>query len=270
MDEYKRGPDNRKPCRVCGRKFVPESLAKHEPACKKLANPKRKVFDSSKQRADGTDLTLKQIKAAQKKKIEPPKTHWRQKHQDFIAAIRGAKGVQRAMDMGEPLPPPPPPSINPDYVQCPECGRRFNQKAAERHIAFCQEQQKRSAFKPTGDSREATKFQTRNTYQPPKPKGRGMTGTGSGNATSSPMGTNTGSGRGGPSPGTRGGAAAGSAKSTPASKTGMSRTPGGVSNGRGTPPGSGKTPATTGSTGPKGRPAGSSNLSQQQGRGSRY
>lgn len=33
--------------------------------------------------------------------------------------------------------PPPPPSYNPDYVQCPHCGRRFNETAAERHIPKC-------------------------------------------------------------------------------------------------------------------------------------
>lgn len=33
--------------------------------------------------------------------------------------------------------PPPPPSSNPDYVQCPSCGRRFNEAAAQRHIPKC-------------------------------------------------------------------------------------------------------------------------------------
>lgn len=33
--------------------------------------------------------------------------------------------------------PPPPPSSNPDYVQCPHCGRRFNETAAARHIPKC-------------------------------------------------------------------------------------------------------------------------------------
>lgn len=33
--------------------------------------------------------------------------------------------------------PPPPPSTNPDYIQCPHCGRRFNEAAAERHIPKC-------------------------------------------------------------------------------------------------------------------------------------
>lgn len=34
--------------------------------------------------------------------------------------------------------PPPPPSENPDYVQCPHCGRKFNESAAARHIPKCQ------------------------------------------------------------------------------------------------------------------------------------
>ena len=41
------------------------------------------------------------------------KSNWRQKHEEFVRTIRAARGVQAAMDRGEPLPPPPPPSINP-------------------------------------------------------------------------------------------------------------------------------------------------------------
>lgn len=49
--------------------------------------------------------------------VAPPKSHWREKHKDFIQTIRAAKGVQIAMDRGDPLPPPPPPSINPGIVK---------------------------------------------------------------------------------------------------------------------------------------------------------
>nr|XP_060609480.1 zinc finger C2HC domain-containing protein 1B [Anolis sagrei ordinatus] len=52
------------------------------------------------------------------------------------------------MREGRPLPPPPPPTINPDYIQCPYCMRRFNEAAAERHINFCKEQAARRAFAP--------------------------------------------------------------------------------------------------------------------------
>jgi hypothetical protein len=33
--------------------------------------------------------------------------------------------------------PPPPPSMNPDYVQCPYCGRNYAPNVAERHIPKC-------------------------------------------------------------------------------------------------------------------------------------
>lgn len=48
-----------------------------------------------------------------------------------MAQVHVAKGG-RLSDL-----PPPPPSYNPDYVQCPHCGRRFNESAAERHIPKC-------------------------------------------------------------------------------------------------------------------------------------
>jgi hypothetical protein len=33
--------------------------------------------------------------------------------------------------------PPPPVSLNPDYVQCPHCGRNYAPMVAERHIPKC-------------------------------------------------------------------------------------------------------------------------------------
>lgn len=72
----------------------------------------------------------------------PSKTNsnWRAKHEDFIKAIRAAKEMQAYVAKGGKLSdlPPPPPSVNPDYVQCPHCSRRFNEGAASRHIPICQ------------------------------------------------------------------------------------------------------------------------------------
>ncbi|CAL1543235.1 unnamed protein product [Lymnaea stagnalis] len=252
--------DARVPCKICGRNFAPEVLAKHNNVCKKTAASaaKRKPFDSSKQRVIEGELSLKQIKQAQKKleemlpqanhratafrgimalqpkeedsntsvdnpraadslsvlssstyyldelgrnvgdpfdetassadgrdvgdlldidqegctlDIKPPKTHWREKHQDFMNAVKNARGVQKAIDSGGPLPPPPPPSINPDYVQCPYCSRRFSPQASERHINFCKEQQARlPRAKPNPVA--VSKQNTRLTYQAPKPKAK--------------------------------------------------------------------------------------------------
>lgn len=67
------------------------------------------------------------------------KKNWRRTHEEFIAAIRAAKMAQAHIASGGKLSdlPPPPPSSNPDYVQCPSCGRRFNEAAAQRHIPKC-------------------------------------------------------------------------------------------------------------------------------------
>ncbi|XP_048385636.1 zinc finger C2HC domain-containing protein 1A [Stegostoma tigrinum] len=127
------------PCKICGRTFLLPVRLKHEPICQKSANKKRKTFDSSRQRAEGTDIpTLKPLKP----RPEPPKkpSNWRMKHENFIATIRAAKKMSQTMKDGGSLPPPPPPLYDPDYVQCPYCQRRFNENAADRHISFCKEQ----------------------------------------------------------------------------------------------------------------------------------
>ncbi|XP_075069791.1 zinc finger C2HC domain-containing protein 1A isoform X2 [Mixophyes fleayi] len=128
-----------RPCKICGRTFLLGPLKKHIPICQKAAAKKRKVFDSSRQRAEGTEISVvKPIKP----RPEPPKkqSNWRRKHEDFIATIRAAKGLGQIIKEGGELPPPPPPSYDPDYVQCPYCQRRFNENAADRHIGFCKEQ----------------------------------------------------------------------------------------------------------------------------------
>ncbi|NXC44452.1 ZC21B protein, partial [Penelope pileata] len=133
------------PCRICGRHFAGDVLMRHEPICKKVFNKKRKPFSSFKQRLQGTDIGT--VKKQPPPKNQPvKKSNWRQRHEDFINAIQSAKQVTKAMEEGRPLPPPPPPSINPDYVQCPFCSRRFNEAAAPRHIKFCEEQAARRAF----------------------------------------------------------------------------------------------------------------------------
>uniref|UniRef100_A0A1Q3FZV6 Putative secreted protein n=1 Tax=Culex tarsalis TaxID=7177 RepID=A0A1Q3FZV6_CULTA len=151
-------PDGMARCSVCGRNFAEDRVAKHMEICRKTKSKKRKVFDVTKHRVQGTDAekyVLRKGKAASsgsKKSISgttaaPPaagatsggKGDWRRKHEEFIAAIRAAKEMKAYLAKGGKLSdlPPPPPSENPDYVQCPHCSRRFNQTAAERHIPKC-------------------------------------------------------------------------------------------------------------------------------------
>ncbi|KAF5897489.1 zinc finger C2HC domain-containing protein 1A isoform X1, partial [Clarias magur] len=153
------------PCKVCGRNFFPKVLKKHMIICQKTAAKKRRVFDSSRQRAEGTDIsTVKPIKP----KPEPPKkvSNWRRKHEEFIATIRAAKGLDQVMKDGGPLPPPPPPSYDPDYIQCPYCQRRFSENAAERHIKFCKEQASRISNKGKFSGSEKAKPAAKTQYKP--------------------------------------------------------------------------------------------------------
>ncbi|XP_041103463.1 zinc finger C2HC domain-containing protein 1A isoform X3 [Polyodon spathula] len=168
------------PCKICGRTFFLAALKKHLPICQKAAAKKRKVFDSSRQRAEGTDIpVIKPLKpklpnsrSAKSDKPEPPKkqSNWRRKHEDFIATIRAAKGLTQVMKEGGPLPPPPPPSYDPDYVQCPFCERRFSESAADRHIQFCKEKAARIPNKGKISADPKGKPSARPQLKPPAPK----------------------------------------------------------------------------------------------------
>ncbi|XP_048142299.1 zinc finger C2HC domain-containing protein 1A [Corvus hawaiiensis] len=151
------------PCKICGRTFFPAALKKHGPICQKTSAKKRKTFDSSRQRAEGTDIpTVKPLKP----RPEPPKkpSNWRRKHEEFIATIRAAKGLN--LKDGGKLPPPPPPSYDPDYIQCPYCQRRFNENAADRHINFCKEQAARITNKGKLAADTKGKLPARTQYKP--------------------------------------------------------------------------------------------------------
>ncbi|KAJ8974451.1 hypothetical protein NQ317_014767, partial [Molorchus minor] len=132
-------------CKYCGRRFAQDRLQKHEDICSKTGKKKRKVYDATKHRVVGTELEGYVLRGprgrstAKSTAKQTPKKDWRKTHEEFIAAIRTAKQTQAYLAKGGKLSdlPPPPPSSNPDYVQCPHCGRRFNQAAAERHVPKC-------------------------------------------------------------------------------------------------------------------------------------
>ncbi|XP_076392459.1 uncharacterized protein LOC100882212 isoform X2 [Megachile rotundata] len=134
--------DSLVPCKMCGRRFASDRVALHEQICTKTTQKKRKQFDTMMYRVKGTDLEPFVKKGLCKKQPEKPepKSNWRRKHEDFINAIRSAKQVQAHLAAGGKLSdlPPPPASDTSDYIQCPHCGRKFNQSAAERHIPKCE------------------------------------------------------------------------------------------------------------------------------------
>ncbi|XP_047593110.1 zinc finger C2HC domain-containing protein 1C isoform X1 [Lutra lutra] len=128
-------------CSHCGRKFLLLRLERHSNVCSRMQGSKRKVFDSSRARAKGTELEqYLNWKGSASVKAEPPrKSNWRQKHESFIRTLRQAREVQQVIAKGgNPADLPPIlPAENPDYIQCPHCSRHFAPKVAEWHIPKC-------------------------------------------------------------------------------------------------------------------------------------
>ncbi|CAF0866818.1 unnamed protein product [Adineta ricciae] len=132
------------PCPTCNRTFAGDRIQQHEIACRK-SHKQRRVFDSTKQRVGGTEAAAFYSKARAGRgrnetgRPQAPKSNWKQKHEDFIRAIRYAKQATNYERSGGRLAdlPPPPASLNSDYVQCPYCGRNYAPNVAERHIPKC-------------------------------------------------------------------------------------------------------------------------------------
>ncbi|NXP60017.1 ZC21C protein, partial [Chloropsis cyanopogon] len=130
-------------CSFCKRKFLCTRLEKHMSICGKNQDSKRKVFDSSKARARGTELEQYQQQKSSRSpqsKTPPRKNNWKQKHEALIHITSQARQVEQFLAKGRNvagLPPLPPPVENPDYVACTYCGRKFAPRVAERHIPKC-------------------------------------------------------------------------------------------------------------------------------------
>ncbi|NXB98439.1 ZC21C protein, partial [Orthonyx spaldingii] len=129
-------------CSFCKRKFLFTRLEKHMSICGKNQDSKRKVFDSRKARARGTELEQYQqwkSSSSPQSKTPPRKNNWKQKHEALIHTVSQAHQVQQILTKGGKVSdlPPLPPIENPDYVACTYCGRKFAPRVAERHIPKC-------------------------------------------------------------------------------------------------------------------------------------
>lgn len=64
---------------------------------------------------------------------------WKAQSEALRSAMANMREVTKALANGEDIRniPVVPSAPDPSYVQCPHCGRRFSQQAAERHIAAC-------------------------------------------------------------------------------------------------------------------------------------
>lgn len=153
------------PCDVCQRKFQQETLVKHRNICKKASQKGRKIFDSGKQRSEGSDVIYQKTKdtkkvqvLGQKPEIAPPNSNWREKHDQFIKNVRNARVVTEAIKTGAPVPKFEASAVPSDYVNCGFCGRNFSSAAAERHIPFCEQQKKRQKINNSANQKPKVNY----------------------------------------------------------------------------------------------------------------
>lgn len=144
-------------CPDCGRKFGALPFSKHVKICAKVFLRKRKAFDSAKMRIQDNPELVKILSKAKKDEMRAKKKQqnananaddrpvaegapkWKSQSEAFRGAMRAAREIAKAQASGAPLPPPVISAPDPSLIPCPHCGRRFNDKAADRHIPQCQQ-----------------------------------------------------------------------------------------------------------------------------------
>lgn len=124
-------PSSMSKCRVCGRTFASDRIAKHQKACVKASKKPKKVKRFHK-------ALSKREKEKIKKSRPIPK--WKQQHSEFIKQMKYMKKLKKVEEEGGDIRmlEPPPTTENPDLIPCKFCGRKFRAAAHERHENICQ------------------------------------------------------------------------------------------------------------------------------------
>ncbi|XP_076233365.1 uncharacterized protein LOC143178526 [Calliopsis andreniformis] len=167
------------PCAICARTFMPQSLEKHTRICEQSASKKRKIFDSAKQRIQGTELAeflpRRRQHYTQEDKAKPKST-WKQNHDEFLLAIRAARSevVKPPMQRQSNSVTSSAPSRANEQGVCPTCNRHFGIKAYDRHVAWCKERITRVPVSPaTNIAKE--RLEARMKYRAPALRNRRQT-----------------------------------------------------------------------------------------------
>lgn len=152
-----------KPCSICGRTFNPKSLERHVKVCEKSKKCiRRNVFNSFSQRATELGAVPVSNGAKEEEKCKKGKDD----RENISRLVKGEKKFGlNLMNNGLSQQKKGPSG----YQQCPSCNRYFNQKAADRHIAWCREQQTRLPKTPPS-SEALERLKARVKYQAPLPK----------------------------------------------------------------------------------------------------
>ncbi|XP_063829538.1 putative uncharacterized protein DDB_G0277255 isoform X2 [Ostrinia nubilalis] len=134
------GPLPLSPCPVCGRTFVPQSLAKHVKICEKMTVKKRKTFDSSRQRREGLS-SENGVKSGTDLEQYLPKNFGLPENSPFLekSPPNTAKAVPKPKTQSVRSTITKPMA---ELQKCPHCSRAFGVRAFERHVEWCADKAK--------------------------------------------------------------------------------------------------------------------------------
>ncbi|XP_035901699.1 uncharacterized protein LOC118507368 isoform X9 [Anopheles stephensi] len=130
------------PCPICLRKFAPASLHKHTSICERVQTKKRKPFDSSRQRREGTELAsyLPKNFGLPHKTAIPVRKLSLSKTPTFERKEFNATTMSTSMPSAASTPKPVlKRSMSQQNEPCPYCERCFGMKAYDRHVEWCRE-----------------------------------------------------------------------------------------------------------------------------------
>uniref|UniRef100_A0A182JU35 C2HC/C3H-type domain-containing protein n=1 Tax=Anopheles christyi TaxID=43041 RepID=A0A182JU35_9DIPT len=136
------------PCPICLRKFAPASLSKHIGICERIQTKKRKPFDSSRQRREGTELAsylpknfgLPQKTVSSSIEAIPVRKLSLSKTPTFERKEFSPTSMSTSMPSASSTPKPAlKRSMSQQNEPCPYCERCFGMKAYDRHVEWCRE-----------------------------------------------------------------------------------------------------------------------------------
>jgi len=142
-------------CETCGRKFAPKSLAVHQRVCDKVFGRRE-----SEEEIPGK-LNQKQAVGSKKGLPNTPvvsqgMAKWRKQSQELRVAMQRGRGINETSNLNTSG------MLNESniggaeddgFVSCPHCERRFNEKAAERHIPKCNDIRSKPKMLKRGEGR---------------------------------------------------------------------------------------------------------------------
>jgi zinc-finger of a C2HC-type len=129
-------------CKSCGRKFMPERIAKHMVVCENLMKKRptfditKKIFPNLESEASHGFKSKKKIKFS--KEFEDKL--WYKQHKDFINNMRFARKLVEVEEKGiSTIGLKAPVTLAEELIECSTCHRKFAPIPAERHIPRCKD-----------------------------------------------------------------------------------------------------------------------------------